>query len=269
MLGSLPGATPHNWIRSVGSRARQTASTIKPCPARTSTGRMQVNVEQSRWNGRPATAARRSSSSPIEDEKMLNHISRPLLWKYIREAPPSAHEYFNGIENNRHCPNCTADPAWLKVHLPPPRGGSWRSAARPDVSAARDHRSMLAPTGGRGPRPVGLLGLHSREARRRRSRGVPQPGVPWILGVHAFSIMWHYAPGDACTCLPAGTPPGSYIAYYMWAGYRDCVDIDVLPDEMKSSVRPGGPTAIRRRAAAVPQDRPLPVRRRHVRHHRV
>lgn len=36
MMASLPGVAPHNWIRSVGSRARQTASTVKPCVASTS-----------------------------------------------------------------------------------------------------------------------------------------------------------------------------------------------------------------------------------------
>lgn len=29
---------------------------------------------------------------------------------------------------------------------------------------------------------------------------------------------------------PPGTPPGQYIVHYMWGGYRDCVDVDVLPD---------------------------------------
>ncbi len=59
------------------------------------------------------------------------------------------------------------------------------------------------------------------------------PSIPWILGVHAFAVPWHFArSGDgAHFAFPPGTQPGRYIAYYMWAGYRDCVDIDVLPDE--------------------------------------
>ena len=47
-----------------------------------------------------------------------------------------------------------------------------------------------------------------------------------------FSIPWVYArSADAAQfAFPPGTEPGRYIAYFMWAGYRDCVDIDVLPD---------------------------------------
>ena len=52
------------------------------------------------------------------------------------------------------------------------------------------------------------------------------------LVLAVFSIPWVYArSADAAQfAFPPGTEPGRYIAYFMWAGYRDCVDIDVLPD---------------------------------------
>ena len=64
--------------------------------------------------------------------------------------------------------------------------------------------------------------------------------MPWILGVHMFSIMHHFArSADAAHfAFPPGTLPGRYIAYYMWAGYRDCVDIDVLPDDTRIPTQP-------------------------------
>ena len=58
------------------------------------------------------------------------------------------------------------------------------------------------------------------------------PNLPWIVALHRFDITFHSpkASDTAWFRFPPDTPPGQYIAHYMWGGYRDCVDIDVLPD---------------------------------------
>ena len=147
-MASLPGVRPHNWIHGVSSRARNTASTIKPCPANTATvPHLQVNAEQKfimEWatgHGGPTFFIFLRAG----DERMLNTISRPLLWRYLFEAPPEAHMYFNGIENNRFSPNATADPVWLKVHLRRYRvaDNHWHLGPNQMFRMPENHRSML------------------------------------------------------------------------------------------------------------------------------
>jgi hypothetical protein len=79
------------------------------------------------------------------DERMLNTISRPLLWRYLLEAPPSAHVYFNGVQNNQFHRNATADPVWLKVHLRRYRvaDDSWQLGPTEMFRLPENHRSML------------------------------------------------------------------------------------------------------------------------------
>ena len=53
--------------------------------------------------------------------------------------------------------------------------------------------------------------------------------------IHKFDIMWSHARSidGAQFAFPPGTPPGRYTAYYRWAGYRDAVNIDVVPDDVR------------------------------------
>ena len=53
--------------------------------------------------------------------------------------------------------------------------------------------------------------------------------------IHKFDIMWCHARSidGAQFAFPPGTPPGRYTAYYRWAGYRDAVNIDVVPDDVR------------------------------------
>ena len=54
---------------------------------------------------------------------------------------------------------------------------------------------------------------------------------PWIVAIHRFIIESHQ-PHSADTAFfrfPPGTDPGRYVIHYLWRGYRDCIDVDVLP----------------------------------------
>ena len=54
---------------------------------------------------------------------------------------------------------------------------------------------------------------------------------PWIVAVHKFIIEQHqpHSADVAYFRFPPGTDPGRYVIHYYWRGYRDCVDVDVLP----------------------------------------
>ena len=181
-----------------------------------------------------------------EDEAMLKTISRALLWKYLANAPPEAHTYFNGIPNNPKNPNATADPVWLKIHLRRYKvaDNHWHIKKPNAFRLPENHRSMLM-FGDR--RPWGrdrwdYLGYWPERRGQDQRVAYHNPEIPWIMAVHVFAIPWTFArSGDgAHFAFPPGTTPGRHIAYYMWAGYRDCVDIDVLPDDKQVTRTPRG-----------------------------
>ena len=57
------------------------------------------------------------------------------------------------------------------------------------------------------------------------------PTYPWIHSLHAFRNGVHRPQGAdvARFRFPPGTTPGRYVIHYYWGGYRDCMDVDVLP----------------------------------------
>jgi len=56
------------------------------------------------------------------------------------------------------------------------------------------------------------------------------PKVPWIISVHKFALH-EDTPAEmdmALMEIPAGYPGGQYVVQYLWNGYYDCVDVNVL-----------------------------------------
>ena len=250
-LVGLPTASPHNWARSCGSRGGMAASTIKPCPPiRSHFPHIQVNAEQKfvmEW----ATGhggAQFWVFLKQEDFGKLRGISRRILWQYFAQAPPEAWAYFNDVRGFYKNPNASANMAWRKIHLRrypnlPPNTIQSDNMYRLDPNNpfyVPQEQFGLPPTWS--ARPWGRSRwtyLGYTDAKHCGTRGCGQRRVwynntnwPWIRGVHMFSIPWVYArSADAAQfAFPPGTEPGQYIAYFLWAGYRDCVDIDLLPD---------------------------------------
>ena len=54
---------------------------------------------------------------------------------------------------------------------------------------------------------------------------------PHLLSVHRFKQIdaWPQQFDIAAFALPAGAAAGQYILHYVWRGYRDCIDLDLLP----------------------------------------
>jgi len=74
---------------------------------------------------------------------------------------------------------------------------------------------------------------HTGDARVAYSN----PTYPWILALHKFTAIKptedkNGFPKQFDTArfdIPAGSAAGGYIVQYYWRGYRDCIDVDVLP----------------------------------------
>merc|ERR1711994_127064 len=57
------------------------------------------------------------------------------------------------------------------------------------------------------------------------------PAFPWIEAVHKFCVTYKFPRewDHARFSLPARQGSGEYIIHMLWRGYRDIIDIDVLP----------------------------------------
>ncbi len=157
----------------------------------------------------------------------MSAARRRTLDKYVKEAPPSASELYQGD-------------FWQKNHVGKREG---TSASEHDCEylgtkiffmcrtfyIKKGHPMYVNRAAGANRNQQGYF-PHLRKNDLRLA--YKNPNLPWIVALHRFEIRGHY-PQSADTAhfrFPPGTPAGQYIAYYYWGGYRDCVDIDVLPD---------------------------------------
>ena len=109
----LPRASAHNWQYNPPSRARGSASTMKPCRPRLShIPHVQVNPGQTfeaEWStGHPNDGAHYFTVVKASDEEMLVFVGKAVIDDYIDSALPSAH--------------WTPQSHWEKRHL------SWNSS---------------------------------------------------------------------------------------------------------------------------------------------
>ena len=253
-LLAAEGASAHNWLRSISSRARNVASTMAPCRVRTQFAYPSIQVSTQRLFD-PAYmlhARRHRTWLPFgqvnanttfvmewatghggytdivfihaKDYLMLQKASDRLLSKYIYEAPPEAHELFRG-------------PQWARNHLGNVNPSSVRDTCDESLYSwqctafeiNQSHPQFVHRPWGR---HSSQLGYHEGERAGDVRIAYSHPEMPWLLALHRFKITWHY-PKNADTAhfrFPPGTPAGQYIVHYKWGGYLDCVDVDVLPD---------------------------------------
>lgn len=59
------------------------------------------------------------------------------------------------------------------------------------------------------------------------------PDMPWIISVHKFALHEDRAEEMdlAFMEIPAGSASGQYVVQYLWNGYYDCVDVNVLTSQ--------------------------------------
>ena len=214
----------HNWLRSIRSRARNRASTMSPCRARTQFAypSIQVNANSTfvmEW----ATGHGGFTEFVMiraDAERYLPRVPR-ILNRYERDAPQSAHMYEGDFWGTNHLgsinpstihPNCNANPRYCTCK----------------VITSSSPEYVNRPWG-HGPRD--RLAYHPHIRTRDKRIAYRHPRYPWLIAYHKFQIQFHY-PRSADTAhfrFPPHTPPGQYVIYYMWGGYRDCVDVDILP----------------------------------------
>jgi hypothetical protein len=177
-----------------------------------------------------------------DDEPKLNTLTESLLEQYLSEAPAGASYW--------------SEPRYRKRHF------AWKGATR-----AKGEQNSFASHLAEGKVALGPSDEHYLERPRAfhcsshgRSKNDAADGscqeanemtmfeypeaahaddkhasyssalLPWVLSVFRYRQVNKYpkqfdiAPFE----IPPGSPSGQYIVHYLWRGYRDCIDVDVL-----------------------------------------
>lgn len=223
--------TAHNWVNSPASRA-QIASVAKPCQKRTSlepylqvAAMQEFEMEWSTGHGETNTKTSYWVAIHASDYDQLNLVEDALLEEYIKSAPASA--------------VILKEDRYQKVHIAPAadnNGAVYQRQIfkgdplfidRDPVMIAKSFRARDFD-----PRQWQYKAVNRADDIRVEYTNAK---YPWIEAVHKFKIGdWHY-PNEYDSAhfrLLAKKGPGDYIMHFKWGGYRDCVDIEVLPTKV-------------------------------------
>jgi len=217
-------ASAHNWLTSP-SRGNQDQNfngwTSPPCPQKGERVHVQVAAGQ-RFPIEWASGHGYGSYTffvVLDAKDESNMISHTLasLDQYLTAAPTAALDYMTDT--------------WAMHSNPPPITTPGASLiASPVVT-----NSWYPPNG----RPVSFRQYGapvivynkamSAVAGDQRAK-YTNPDMPWIISVHKFALDEDLpAQMDlAFLEIPSGSPSGQYVVQYLWNGYYDCVDVNVL-----------------------------------------
>lgn len=240
LLFSVCSVCAHNWINNP-SRAGE-ISTQKPCPPRETDlqqKHLQVNsgakipIEWSTghlsWGSWVLVAA--------SDVRLLNDYSNSVFEEYMANAP---------IEKTQRFPtyHVIDDADGAKAYLDAVTDKDLECGAKQGTnlfSKASDRKTAYN-------RPDVFRQLHNgnkehgylqyddalpEACRSTLYAAYDSPTYPYIKAASGYSIPMHYPhDGDISEFeIPLGLPSGKYILKWLWRGYTDCVDIDIVVPE--------------------------------------
>jgi len=225
----------HNWIHGP-SRANK-ASTVLPAPPKSGPRRphYQVGAGQDfaiEWaTGHPGSYYYFVVLKASDEDKIGLHSSE-MLDQYINEAPSDAWQYTDARYQRMHV-SCT--------HLYPNNPGangdcpqdSWNSGAQYEREITSDEDIYFDRVAAWGPTPTNMVHFKYQQEYLDFDKRVTYSNskFPWIEAVHKFRVTyrWPREWDHARFSLPARQGSGEYIIHMLWRGYRDVIDIDVLP----------------------------------------
>ena len=253
LLSTLEGAAAHNWINSPRSRASK-ASTTAPCLQRTDPRPgVRVNPDQEflvEWaSGHPGSYHFFVVLNAADETKMAMH-TETMLNDYLDNAPVGAPAYKEGVRYRKRHYGWSAKSAkggdeptlnnFLQEGLTPVGAGDPNYVERPAAFACSNYGSAPGTDAKTGVcTQVSDLTLYdypeAGHADDKRASYV-SPTYPWIEAVYRFKSVkptpnkngYPKQFDTARFFVPARAAAGQYIIQYLWRGYRDCIDVDVL-----------------------------------------
>jgi len=225
----------HNWIHSPSRVSK--GSTILPAPPKAGPRRPQYQVGAGQefgveWaTGHPSSWYYFVVLKASDEDKLILHTEE-MLAQYVYEAPSEAYIYSDDRFQRMHV-SCT--------HLYPDNpGGSrdcdqdtWNDGVGYEREISPDEDIYFDREAAWGPFSTQDVHFKYSDDQRKNDARVAyyNPQFPWIEAVHKFHISikqpreWDVARFS----LPARQGSGEYIIHMLWRGYRDVIDIDVLP----------------------------------------
>ena len=259
LSAALVLATPgeaHNWLNSPRSRTSSRMPTVKPCVQRTRTAHPDVNVNRGQPFQIEWTTGHPGSSSyfvllAAEDEDKLALHTETLLDAYLYDAPAEATEPYLGVEWHKQHYGCVgssslgcsySEDVFLQTESKTPvtpNDTDW--VERPAAFACSALGSATGAdqqdeTGRASCNTVSTLALYRYPDSEKKYDAVAaytNDKYPWMEAVYKFTHYHHHALqfDTARFVFPRHTSrTGRSIVHWLWRGYQDCLDVDVLSD---------------------------------------
>lgn len=225
----------HNWIHGA-SRANK-ASTILPAPPKTGPRKphYQVGAGQEfgvEWaTGHPGSYYFFVVLKATDEDKLALH-NEDMLNQYIDEAPSDAYLYTAPRFQKTHVSCTFLYPNNPGANSDCPQDG-WNDGSQYERQISPDEEIYFDREAAWGPTKTDMVHFKYQDERLASDKRVAYENskFPWIEAVHRFQV-WYKQPREwdvARFSVPARQGSGEYIIHMLWRGYRDVIDIDVLP----------------------------------------
>jgi len=217
----------HNWIHG-RSRAYR-ASTLQPAPPKPSTRQPHIRVGQNQKFGFEWASGHAGSTyyfvvTHARHEDKLKEHTLTNLEAYVNEAPKSAE--ITGAE-------------WQKRHTS--CGYSNQCNNKNGKNDGKDYLKQLLPGDDLyfdRPEIWGNAGISQWQYKASDLKGDTRVSYtnskwPWIEAVHSFKVR-HPRPHEwdlSQFSIEGKEGPGEYLIHMVWRGYRDVIDVDILPQD--------------------------------------
>lgn len=223
----------HNWFHSE-SRSRKTAQSNRPCGARVgNTYHIQVGPSQNftlAWaTGHGATATivlvKAENINQLRSrETLLNNVA-----DYIKSAPEGSQLF-----NDRH--HGTNNPNGPSVKIPDTN--SYIPVSDFTKVTTLNSSKIVMEEGIARNRPISLWRPGTSYLAKDARVEYKSVKYPWMISVHQFPInLVNFEEFDQATFrIPTGSPLGHYILAWDWAGYNDCVDVELRSEPVPEDI---------------------------------
>lgn len=150
-----------------------------------------------------------------DESNMISHTLESLD-EYLKQAPTPALNYMTDTWAMHSAFPGSGPPGDSLVKTPVTN--TWFPNGRPKTF--RQHEPGVTEVYNK------TIAAVSRDKRAKYTN----PSMPWIISVHKFALHEDLPEQMdlAFIEIPAGSPSGQYVVQYLWNGYYDCVDVNVL-----------------------------------------
>lgn len=218
-------ASAHNWLTSP-ARGNQNNNfngwTSPPCPQKGERVHVQVAAGQRfpiEWaSGHGYGSYTYFVVLKAQDESNMISHTLDTLEAYLKAAPTPALDYMKDTWALHSAPPNSAAPGTSVLSSPVTT--SWYPGGRPS--------SFRAYTG-----TVEVYNKTISAVAADKRAKYTNPDMPWIISVHKFALHEDRAEEMdlAFMEIPTGSASGQYVVQYLWNGYYDCVDVNVLASQ--------------------------------------